>query len=110
MKFPMPSAGRLLWAVLALYWVAMFVGTHVPPDDRPRGPGHDKLMHFTAYAGLGLLMGAALRASYPGRHRLLWLILPVGAAYGIADELLQPLVRRSAELLDWTADVGGLAF
>lgn len=67
----------------------------------------DKVMHFGAYAGLAFLFGLWL-ASRRGWDRLSpFPIIATLAIYGIIDEVLQPYVNRSADMIDWTADVLG---
>jgi VanZ family protein len=95
---------------LAVYWIALFVGTHMPV---PRGinlENSDKWIHFFAYAGLGGLM--TLAAGWRSQAGLrLWhlaLIAVSLAAFGGFDELTQPLAGRDADWLDWFADVGGV--
>lgn len=63
-------------------------------------PGSDKLHHFIAFAALTLPAGFA-------RPRLgLWIALSA-LAYGGAIELIQPLVGREREFLDFVADGAG---
>ena len=51
---------RFSWGVVAIYWLGMFGGTHWPtPPHAPFGNA-DKWMHFSAYAGLALLISIAL--------------------------------------------------
>jgi VanZ family protein len=99
-------AVRTMNLVLAVYWVALFVGTHVPvPPDIVQLAGSDKTLHFLAYLGLSLLIAVCVR---PRGRTYLWLLLGL-AAYGAIDELLQIPVRRSADVVDWLADVAGAA-
>jgi VanZ family protein len=100
---------RLIGGVLVIYWLALFVSTHVPMprmNDLPKGS--DKGMHFIAYAGLGGLLALWLlvRGATLGR---VWMTVPVVClAYAIADELLQLLIStRSADVLDGAADLAG---
>ena len=69
----------------------------------------DKVVHFFAYAGLGMLW-AILRATQGaitwGNLSWMWLML---AAYGVFDELTQLLVNRNADLKDLLFDVSGAA-
>ena len=94
---------------LCLYWIALFYGTHskVPPGMLPENS--DKVIHFFAYAGLGMLW-AILRATQGaitwGNLSWMWLML---AAYGVFDELTQLLVNRNADLKDLLFDVSGAA-
>ena len=42
--------------ILTVYWIALFIATHIPMPQLPDLPEHsDKAMHFVAYAGLGFL-------------------------------------------------------
>ena len=97
--------------VLAVYWVALFVGTHIPNPQGILPPEvSDKTLHLTAYCGLALLFTlwvSTKRALGPKRCLLILLGL---AAYGAADELLQmvPIINRHADALDWVADVIGV--
>jgi VanZ family protein len=79
---------------------------------RPPGPplvhGLDKAVHFTVYAGLGLLAARALAGHgvRPGRAAL-W-ALALSALYAASDEVHQAFVPgRSSEVWDWVADVLG---
>jgi VanZ family protein len=70
-------------------------------------PGSDKVAHFLAYAGLGFLLGAwmwVLRLTSLKHFLMAFVGLMVWAAI---DEWLQIPVNRSAEFLDWVADVLG---
>ena len=108
-----PRATSLLTrgAMLALcvYWVALFYGTHtkIPPGMLPGNS--DKVIHFFAYAGLGMLW-AILRATQGALtwSNLSWKWLML-AAYGVFDELTQLLVNRNADLKDLLFDVSGAA-
>ena len=101
--------GRGLWLVTLAYWAAMFVLTHLPRERLPQRPSvGDKVAHYTSYLVLGCALGVTLWVNNPARRNTLWLVLAAGLAYGAADELLQPLVGRDCELLDWLADAGGV--
>ena len=96
--------------VLAVYWCALFAGTHIPNADTIMPSNvSDKSLHFFAYAGLAFL--ASLWQSFSGPlrpSRMLGIFLIV-IAYGVVDEMLQliPFLRRFAEVTDWIADVAG---
>jgi hypothetical protein len=63
------SMRRGLALVLAGYWLALFIATHLPRIPASLElPGSDKWHHFAAYAGLSFLL-AAWRTL--GRH-LTW--------------------------------------
>ena len=108
-----PLTGRQRWwlgVLLAVYWVVMFVATHVPGSQLDALPaGSDKWAHLVGYFGLGLLLGmsvAAKRELTPGGIAVLVAILCV---YAAVDELSQiPIPGRSADQNDFTLDVVGL--
>jgi VanZ family protein len=99
---------RLVGPVLAVYWLAMFLGTHWPRFHLENFPSNtDKFLHFSAYAGLGFLL-----AAYRSQKRLLGLrqfaeIFALTIVYAVADELLQIPVGRDCEFLDGVADAAG---
>jgi VanZ family protein len=106
----MRSARRIVLFLTALYWVVLFVVTHLPPARMLHGPGGDKLHHFLAYLVLSFMLGATLWQAFPGRRRFVpLLVLLAGAGYGVLDELTQIPVGRQAEVGDWVADLSGAA-
>lgn len=97
------------WLLLAGYWLVILTGTHLPSIPAPPSGFHwDKLVHFTAYAGLAFLIAGCF--SRGGKRLsvlancLIWLVV---IAYGVFDEFSQPRFGRSCDLLDWYADVAG---
>jgi len=106
-----PDAAAIWRWLLAGYWLALCVATHLPPtvaglpDQRT-----DKLVHASVYAGLAWLLAMAWDRStgkLHGRHlRIAWLALVLFAA---ADELTQPWFGRTASIGDWLADAVGTA-
>ena len=69
---------------------------------------NDKLVHFGLYAVLGATLAWG-RSVSPGTAGHL-LLVAVGAAYGLSDEWHQLYVPgRTFDLLDWAADVLGVA-
>ncbi len=98
---------RLIVIALAIYWVAMFLGTHLsnpPPIAQSLG---DKSKHFGGYLGLAVLLHFAL-IDLPLKRRLLVTCIVV-AIYGALDELTQALVPgRFADVKDYVADLCGM--
>ncbi|MBI3866143.1 MAG: VanZ family protein [Planctomycetia bacterium] len=97
-----------LTILLSAYWLALFTATHIPYVPRELDlPGGDKSQHLVAYAGLAFLL--ALRQWYGSSPtwKRAWTVLGIVAVYGIVDELTQIPVGRTAEVLDWLADVAG---
>jgi VanZ family protein len=109
-RSPTVRIRRWLSLLVLGYFIALFVGTHIPRVPQGLTPGlSDKHLHFLAYGGLALLIAA--RSSFSRRmtwrhHALLWLII---AGYGALDELLQIPVGRDAEVADWLMDIAGAA-
>lgn len=99
---------------LGIYWPAIFLLTHIPVPDIARQSGmSDKTMHVLAYFGLTFLTWFAVspyeRVTWRGRK--VWLVFAVLAGYAAVDEFLQGIsfLNRSIELLDFAANVGGVA-
>ncbi len=109
---PKKSATARLWlALFAGYLLALFTGTHLPPGvvSLP-GDQSDKVLHFSAYAGLAWLLAMAWESStgqLNGRH--LWFAWLAIVSFAAIDEVTQLLVHRDADPLDWLADAAGAA-
>jgi VanZ family protein len=107
---------RLGMTVLAVYWLLLVLGTHLPrlPRADLLSSDIDKVCHFLAYSGLAFLCALAwFIARSASRPLNIWhfVIIVVGlATYGVIDEVTQPWVGRSCELGDWVADLSGAAF
>ncbi len=112
----MTARGRgWLFVVLAALWAALLYWESSRANPFPFLPegilSQDKLLHAGAYAVLGALVAAALRARGTGAGRAVVLAVLVAAAYGATDEWHQAHVPgRDADPLDWAADaVGAIA-
>jgi VanZ family protein len=104
-----PQAWRWIsWGVVAVYWLGMFGGTHWPTPPHGHFGNADKLMHFSAYFGLAVLVSIALGMRRPVSLAVALGVVALLAGYGALDELTQPLVGRDCELLDWCADASGI--
>jgi VanZ family protein len=105
-----PLLERLSVAALSLYWLALFVGTHLPRLQPTFAIRHsDKWLHATAFFALAMLLAWcwSLRGAFGPRQAAA--ALAGIAAYGAFDELTQPLVNRHASAADWMADLVGAA-
>ena len=101
---------RLAIVVLVLYWLAIFVGTHLPnvglAIDRVLLV-NDKVMHFTAFFFLGSLLCYVTNSSR--WFRRFTLIGFAGMAYAATDEITQNFVPgRYPDVMDFVADAAGL--
>lgn len=103
------SAPFRAWCIAgaALFWVAMFIGTHIPKVPDALQDVSDKTMHFVAYGGLAFLLALTSAAfQQVSWRRYLW-VLAIASAYGVLDEVLQIPVGRHADVQDWIADTTG---
>ena len=92
--------------VLAGYWIAMFIGTHLPPGEEVDSLELDKPIHFGAFVGLSCLLTIVLHKF--GRPH--WWAVPVLLAYALIDEVSQIPVGRTADPIDWICDATGTVF
>jgi VanZ family protein len=100
----------MLQLLLPVYWLLCLMATHLPlPPSAEPMLFLDKVVHFTMYLGLGLLLGRQLLVTGRSPRQTLLVGLAVLAVYGIVDELTQPFFGRGADPLDWLADVAGAA-
>ncbi|MCH7526674.1 MAG: VanZ family protein [Planctomycetes bacterium] len=102
---------KVVITVWGVYWLALFAVMHTPIPLRRPLPVHflDKVVHATAYAILATLCAWwAWRSGTRFRRAWFFKWIVIFAVYAVADELLQPYFNRSAEFLDWLADVLGV--
>ena len=99
------------WGPAAL-WAAVLFFLSAQPDPPGAGvfdwvPAGDKLAHFLLYAVLGALLALGRGEQGEPPH---WTLVATGALYGASDEWHQSYVPgREVSVLDWAADVGGVA-
>lgn len=103
---------HLVYTSLILYWIILLAATSFPTSSIPTMGAGDKVMHFAAYFGLGVLLNFTLifQKKYPGlkKKNAAYTIL-IGTVYAIFDELHQHFIPgRSMEFLDFVADFFGL--
>ena len=99
------------WLAVALYCMAIFIQSESPATpDLPAWPGTDKVLHFAAYALLGVLFFRAYQTTALNRNpaRLAAASILSTALYGLSDEIHQSFVPwRNADSLDLAADILG---
>jgi len=95
---------------LGLYWLSLFILTHVPvPRVVQDADVSDKSLHFLAYLVLSFLLwstfgGGKVKWCRPAP----WLVLFAIALYGFLDEWLQGFVAgRSSDVWDFFSDLTG---
>ncbi|NOT01382.1 MAG: VanZ family protein [Phycisphaerales bacterium] len=105
------SAGRARTLLIA-WWVLLFAAMHTPKPSGISPPFRlfDKCVHLGGYGVLaGLCAWWAHARGRPLDGRRYWMWFMVFAGYGVADELLQPLVNRTCDYRDWLTDMIGVA-
>lgn len=104
-----PLWRRLCGGVLALYWIALFVSTHMPMPALDKLPKNsDKGLHLVAYAGLSFLIGLWLLTRGRRGVRLYATVIVFSIGYAILEELTQiPIANRTADPYDVLADAIG---
>ena len=99
------------WLPVALYCALIFIQSGRPVTaELPALPGMDKILHFSAYALLGMLFARAFKAQLPDAPPLGRLTLAGLATvlYGASDEFHQSFVpMRMADPMDFLADATG---
>jgi VanZ family protein len=97
---------------LTLAWAAVIVAVTLAPartlPSAPLLPGMDKLVHAALF---GILAWLALQARARDRAAYVpvWLLILGLATFAAADEWLQHFVPgRSADWMDWLADMAGV--
>ncbi|HUT29781.1 MAG TPA: VanZ family protein [Sedimentisphaerales bacterium] len=101
---------KLTILALALYWPAVFILAHIPiPALVYEAQVSDKSLHFAVYLVLAFLLWFSISPDRNVRWRkpTVWWAVLVVVAYGVMDELLQTLVGRNCEVLDFAADLAG---
>ncbi len=100
---------RLTSAVLAVYWVAIFVATHLPGSSLPK-LGSDKAYHLMAFFGLSVLLSWVVAQKVAGSGVRIVVVLAITISYAIFDEWSQQFVpNRSPDAADVLADACGAA-
>jgi VanZ family protein len=99
------------WLPLVVYCLAIYIQSDFPASEHlPSFEFSDKILHFFAYAVMGVLFYRAYQTlRIKGDPRMLILLSVVSATlYGISDEIHQYYVPfRDAEILDALANFLG---
>jgi VanZ family protein len=99
------------WLPLIIYCLAIYIQSDLPASEHiPSFEFSDKILHFVAYALMGVLFFRAYQTlRIKDNLRLLILLSIVSASlYGISDEIHQYFIPfRDASLFDVIADILG---
>jgi VanZ family protein len=97
-------------AALAVYWIGLGLGTHLPASAMGAVRAPDKGLHFLAYTGLAFLLAWTVAVYQRPRESTYAWIAAILLMYGALDELTQILVPgRQADFRDWFANATGIA-
>ena len=116
---PNPSGGyfsllkRIATPAAAFYWVALYVGTHIPnPKVLDALHVSDKVLHFSAYFGLYLVLAIRNRISHGAwpTVRQTVILAAITSLYSAFDEITQgiPIINRHPDVMDAVADCTGV--
>ena len=100
---------RSPYLLLAVYWISLFIATHLPKVPYVHIPGKGRTAHAVAYAMLACLLLICLRTRSGGSLSLTTAggAILVIAVYALLDEYSQPLTGRDADIIDWSFDLLG---
>ena len=112
-NMPLLRRHKYILLILLVYWLGLFVLTHIPIPQLARKSGmSDKVMHGLAYLALVFLWWFSISPYKKvdwGKARV-WLALAVMVWYSAFDEWLQGLMGRSADVHDFFANLAGVLF
>lgn len=101
---------RLAPVLLVVYWIFLFTGTHLPGSAIKSMHFSDKVMHFSAFAGLAFLLAWSLPRQI-GRFPGLLVAASITLTYAVIDEYTQGFVpNRTPDVQDFVADALGMLF
>ena len=102
------------WFPLIIYCLAIYIQSDHPASEHiPTFEFSDKILHFLAYAVMGVLFYRAYQTLHFKDNLRLLILLSIFSAslYGISDEIHQYFVPfRDASILDVIADILGAIF
>lgn len=101
-----------VYTPLILYWLILLTATSTPSTALPTAGIQDKILHFIAYFGLGILINLTLM--FQNKYDILkkkssLFTIVFGSIYAALDEIHQYFIPgRFMEFLDFVADLLGL--
>ena len=104
---------RLATPAATCYWPALYVGTHIPNPEMLIGSHvSDKVLHFSAYFGLYLVLAVRIRIvheAWPTMRQTI-ILAAMTSLYSAFDEITQgiPIINRHPDIMDAVADCSGV--
>jgi VanZ family protein len=97
-------------SLTAVYSLVLLTLTHLPPTELPKTQVNDKLVHFTMYGLLAVLLHLSLWTRKRSPVAIASIVVPAALLFGAFDELTQPFFQRTCDIRDWYADAVGVLF
>jgi VanZ family protein len=109
---PQSKVRAFLWYVMpaVAYAAAIFLGGSIRISAAPSVEHGDKIVHALAFGGMQVLAFRALYYERPGMGRLAqlgWGVAAAGTVGGLLEIFQAFIPYRSADVLDWIADLVG---
>ena len=99
---------RVTSLLLGVYWLAIFVATHLPSRALP-SVGSDKVYHLIAFGGLGVMLSWTLSLCVRDGRVHAAAVLSIALLYAMFDEWSQQFViGRHPDIMDVVADACGV--
>lgn len=98
----------IAWATVALYVVIALCLTHMPKAPSELEAVGDHTLHIVGYFFYASTIYTAASITWPRLRGLALMVVLVLAVWAAADEITQPMFGRSADVLDWRADMIGV--
>ncbi|HEX8325186.1 MAG TPA: VanZ family protein [Tepidisphaeraceae bacterium] len=109
MSRPSRRIAWIAWATVALYVLVAVCLTHMPqPPDMIIEEVGDKKLHTAGYFLYAALIYTAAGLTWPRFRGLSLTVVLLLALWAAADEITQPYFGRSADVMDWRADMIGV--
>ena len=110
MAMALSQRNKHVLRILAIYWPALFVATHIPvPQFVGKVGMSDKTLHIIAYLVLIFLWWTTISSGEKvnWKKAKVWATLALMVWYGAMDEWLQHFVGRNPSVHDFYADLAG---
>ena len=101
---------KLTIITLIIYWVFLAIVSHIPiPELVYQARVSDKALHLVAYLVLSFLLWFAVKPEQKVNWRKIttWWVLLIIGVYAVVDEVLQGVVGRNCDMMDFVADMAG---
>ena len=101
---------KLTIITLIIYWVFLAIVSHIPIQELVyQARVSDKNLHLVAYLVLTFLLWFAVKPDQKVNWRKItvWWVILIIAVYAVMDEVIQGVVGRNCDMMDFIADMAG---